>query len=56
MKGLTSYASGDLEGAIQIWNEALDIDRHFDPAEEGIRTASITLELQKRIRELQQLE
>ncbi len=56
VKGLTSYASGDLEGAIQIWNEALDIDRHFDPAEEGIRTASITLELQKRIRELQQLE
>ncbi len=56
VKGLTSYASGDLEGAIQIWTEALDIDRHFDPAEEGIRTASITLELQKRIRELQQLE
>lgn len=56
VKGLTSYASGDLEGAIDIWTEALEIDRHFDPAEEGIMTASTTLELQKRIRELQQLE
>ncbi len=56
VKGLTLYASGDLEGAIEIWSEALDIDRRFDPAEEGIRTASTTLELQQKIRELQQLE
>lgn len=54
--GLTKYASGDLEGAIQAWTDALDIDRRFDPAKEGIRTASTTLDLQRRIRELQQLE
>lgn len=54
--GLTLYASGDLQGAINTWTEALEMDKRFDPAEEGIRTAAMTLDLQQRIRDLQQLE
>ncbi len=56
ISGLKMYASGQLEKAINVWNETLLLDRHFDPAIEGIRTATVTLELQQKIRELQQIE
>lgn len=56
IKGLRLYASGDLESAINVWQEALDLDKRFDPATEGINTARTTLEIQQKIRELQQLE
>jgi hypothetical protein len=56
IRGLTLYAQGELEDAIAVWNEALVIDKHFDPATEGINTATTTLDIQRKIKELQQLE
>jgi len=56
IEGLTEYAKGNLEEAISVWESALELDKRFDPAIEGIETAGITLELQRRIRELQQIE
>lgn len=56
ISGLKMYASGDLESAISVWNETLQLDKRFDPAIEGIETATVTLELQQKIRDLQQLE
>jgi len=56
ISGLKMYASGKLEEAILIWNEALELDKRFDPAIEGIRTATVTLDLQQKIRDLQQIE
>jgi hypothetical protein len=56
IRGLKLYASGDLESAIAVWQEALAIDKRFDPAIEGISTAKTTLEIQQKIREIQQLE
>lgn len=56
IEGLKLYASGQLEEAIVLWNETLSLDKRFDPAIEGIKTASMTLELQQKIRELQQIE
>jgi hypothetical protein len=56
VEGLKLYASGALEEAIGIWTDVLEIDRSFDPAREGIETAALTLEIQKQIRDLQQLE
>jgi len=56
IKGLTLYAQGELEDAITIWKQALAIDKHFDPATEGINTASTTLDIQRKIKEIQQIE
>ncbi len=56
IQGLKLYASGDLNQAIEIWADVLEIDRRFDPAKEGIATATQALEIQARIQELQQLE
>jgi len=56
ISGLKMYASGQLEEAISVWNETLVLDKRFDPAIEGIRTATVTLELQQKIRDLQQIE
>jgi hypothetical protein len=54
--GLKLYASGRLEDAIVKWQEAVTLDKRFDPAVEGIKTASITLELQQKIQNLQKIE
>lgn len=56
ISGLKMYASGELEDAIAVWNETLALDKRFDPAIEGIKTAKMTLELQQKIRDLQQIE
>jgi hypothetical protein len=56
IEGLKVYASGELEQAIEIWQEVLDLDKSFDPATEGINTAKRTLEIQNKIRQLQLLE
>jgi hypothetical protein len=56
IEGLQLYATGQLEDAIAIWNEVLALDKHFDPATEGIETATRTLDIQRKIKELQQIE
>lgn len=54
--GLKLYAAGDLAEAIVLWTDVLKLDKKFDPAIEGIQTASASLDIQRRIQELQQLE
>jgi hypothetical protein len=56
LKGLDAYAEGDLELAISLWNESLKLNPFFDPARENRDTAVVSLELRKRILELQRLE
>lgn len=56
IEGLQLYARGELEAAIALWRRTLELDKRFDPAIEGIETAELTLEIQRMIRELQQLE
>jgi len=56
IEGLKLYASGQLEEAITVWNKALALDKRFDPAIEGVTTATETLDIQKKIRDLQQIE
>lgn len=54
--GLEAYASGDLQEAIELWKMVLELNPYFDPAREGIDTASRTLELQEQIYDLQKLQ
>ncbi len=56
LKGLDAYASGELELAISLWNESLKLNPFFDPARENRDTAVVSLELRKRMLELQRLE
>lgn len=56
IEGLRLYANGQLEEAITVWNGVLELDKRFDPAREGVETASLTLRTQERIREIQRLE
>lgn len=54
--GLEAYARGDIEQAVGLWQEALDMNPYFDPAREGIETARAALRLQQRVLEIQRLE
>ncbi|PKL08553.1 MAG: hypothetical protein CVV51_08400 [Spirochaetae bacterium HGW-Spirochaetae-7] len=56
LKGLDAYASGDLELAVNYWNEALKLNPFFDPARENRDTAQTAIELRQRMLELQRLE
>lgn len=56
LQGLEAYAIGELEIAITLWNEALRLNPHFDPARENRDTAQTTMELRRTIQELQRLE
>ncbi|MBI9108226.1 MAG: UPF0164 family protein [Spirochaetales bacterium] len=56
INGLEAYASGDLEKAIAYWEAALEIDNNFTPAEEFIASASRSIELLKRMQELNRVE
>ena len=38
-EGVACFAKRDFEKAIEYWEEALKIDRHFDPAKTGIKNA-----------------
>ena len=39
-EGVACFAKRDFEKAIEYWEEALKIDRHFDPAKTGIKNLS----------------
>ncbi|HPX47509.1 MAG: hypothetical protein EWM51_11620 [Treponema sp.] len=56
IEGLRLYALGELDEAVEVWNAALDLDKRFDPAIEGVRTALYTIQIQQEIRKLQILE
>ena len=38
-EGVACFAKRDFEKAIEYWEEALKINRHFDPAKTGIKNA-----------------
>ena len=44
-EGIYFFAQKDYEKAIEIWQEALKIDRNFDPAKTGIRIAKLYNEM-----------
>ena len=44
--GLEAYAKGDLEEAIDYWEQVLEIDPSYTPARANIETAQKALELQ----------
>lgn len=55
-EGLIYYKNEEFEKAISVWKEALALDKHFDPALDGIKNAQKMLTLYERIRKAQQLE
>lgn len=54
--GLLFYAAGDLDNAIETWKKALAIDKHFDPAIDGIRAAENSQALYRHIVDIQNLD
>jgi hypothetical protein len=56
IEGLKYYATGQFDTAISIWTDVLAIDKTFDPAKEGIETATQTMQIQQEIKNLQQIE
>jgi cytochrome c-type biogenesis protein CcmH/NrfG len=51
LKGLESYAAGDLSAAIDYWEQVLEIDPTYAPARANIETAKKALELQTEMEE-----
>lgn len=56
LKGLEFYAQGQLNKAIEKWEEVLSKDKHYQPAKEMIEAAKKSLELQRKMREKQEIE
>ncbi len=48
-KGLEFYAAGEWEAAIESWSRILELNGRYEPAEDGIRSARMQLELARRI-------
>jgi len=49
LNGLQAYAQGELQRAIEFWEQALALDPGFQPARQNIETARKALELQNRV-------
>ena len=49
--GLIHYAEADYETAIKIWNEALKLNKRFDPAKLGIQSAQYQIDMFRKIKE-----
>ena len=54
--GLKYYADAKWEDAIIVWQEALKLNKRFDPAIQGIQSARYQIEMFKMIQESLQLE
>jgi Uncharacterised protein family (UPF0164). len=52
-EGLESFSKGDFSAAISSWQEVIKLDKLYDPAREGIRSAQNQLQLFQRIRDAQ---
>jgi hypothetical protein len=50
--GLNAYAAGRDEEAKHFWEEAINLDPHFDPAREGLAAIAASEFLQKHVGEL----
>lgn len=49
--GLEYYSNGNWEKAVETWNKILKIDRHYDPAILGIKSAQSQIDMLEKIRE-----
>ena len=54
--GLKYYADANWEDAILVWEEALKLNKRFDPAIQGIQSARYQIEMFQMIKESLQLE
>jgi hypothetical protein len=52
-EGLASFAKGDFTAAINAWQKVLRLDKLYDPAKEGIKSAQNQIMLFQRIRDAQ---
>ncbi len=55
-EGIAYYARGNLTAAIEQWKKALELNKYFDPAKEAIKTAERSMQLYRRIVDIQTLE
>ncbi|HAH63637.1 MAG TPA: hypothetical protein DCL73_16250 [Treponema sp.] len=51
--GLASFSKGDFAAAIDSWQKVLQLDKLYDPAKEGIKSAQNQILLFRRIRDAQ---
>ena len=56
LRGLEAYAGGDMDAALELWQEALRLDQGFDPAREGIAAVRGSTDLLRKMDEIQRLE
>ena len=56
LQGLEFYAKGSLTEAIEALEQSLILNPQFNPAQEQLQIAKDVQELQKTLRELQQIE
>jgi len=56
LEGLEAYAKGRYNDAIALWEECLQLDEEFIPAQEMIDTTKKSLDLEEEMKELQRVE
>lgn len=56
LEGLEAYAQGRYYDAISLWEECLELDNEFLPAEEMINTTKKSLDLEEEMKERQRVE
>ena len=50
-QGLIYYAEADYQAAIDVWKEALKLNKRFDPAKLGIQSAQYQIDMFQLIKE-----
>ena len=55
-QGLVAYAQGNYEEAILQWKLALDLDKYFDPAQEGIKSAKMQILMFQKLQDIQHFD
>ena len=55
-EGLNFYAQGNYEKAIEQWNSALNLDKNFDPAIEGIFSAKMQILMFQKLQDIQHFD
>ena len=55
-EGLNYYAQGNYEKAIEQWNLALNLDKNFDPAIEGIFSAKMQILMFQKLQDIQHFD
>lgn len=54
--GLSYYAEGNLDKAIEVWKEGLKLDAHFDPLKDAIKSAEAQKRFYQHIIDMQRLD